>query len=228
LEKSTSSTRSGVPGKRAVLHAGRRLLVGAALALVPCVAADAQDGKGGAPRAAGQVVVQNRLEREVSLWVNGRTEGRCAAGEVCRLPGVPAGALRLKAATDAQGPVASESLVLDAGETFTWTLYPLLEWGEEKGTGTVVLVNRLRDPVTVLIGGNPAGTLRPEGTRAYPRVVAGEVEIRVQDPEGREVAARTVELRAGTLERWEIGAPARAAPAGRRAPAPDRRTPAAR
>ena len=197
----------------------RPAAAGALLAAVLAFAwapARAQDGKGGArPAASGVVVVDNRLQRDVTLWVNGRPEGRCASGERCEIRRVPAGPLQLKAAAaEAQGPVASESRTLEPGGTFTWTLYPLLEWGEEKGTGAVVLVNRLDRPVAVFFGERPAGTLDPGATRAYPRVVAGEVEIRVQEADGRDVTSRTLSLRAGTFERWEIGAPERRARGG--------------
>jgi hypothetical protein len=224
MEKITLSpaARPRAPGpaaRRRPIAPLRPAAVGALLAAVLVVAwapARAQDGKGGArPGAAGSVVVDNRLQRDVSLWVNGRHEGRCGSGETCEIPRVPAGPLQLKAtAAEAQGPVASESRTLEPGGTFTWTLYPLLEWGEEKGTGTVVLVNRLDRPVAVSFGERPAGTLEPGATRAYPRVVAGDVEIRVRDADDREVTSRTLSLRAGTFERWEIGAPERTSRGG--------------
>ena len=213
MEKLLVSPRCGRAAGRPRSTAPAASVCLVALALVcPSVAVRAQDAKGGAAgKGHGTVLVDNRLERDVTLWVNGLSEGRCAAAETCELRRIPAGALQLKASTGSQGPVASASLALDEGETFTWTLYPLLEWGEEKGTGTIVLVNRLDQPVTVLFGENPAGTLPPGATRAYPRVVAGKVDVRVRDGEGGDVADRTLEVQPGTLRRWEIGAPERRA-----------------
>ena len=100
--------------------------------------------------------------------------------------------------------MASEQRQLDAGETFTWTLYPVPVAGEEKGTGTIVLQNALEREVEVYLGETTVGSLAPGATRAMARIVAGEVTAVAR--EGEEVLAeRRLAVEPGQVTRWEIG-----------------------
>ncbi|MFN2432546.1 MAG: hypothetical protein ABR599_06980 [Gemmatimonadota bacterium] len=179
----------------------------AVLLLLAAAPAAAQEGKGGnAGDGPGAVVVVNRLERDVSVWINGERKGSVEPGDEVQFDGVPAGRVDVQAGVmGSGGPVASEERALAPGETFTWTLYPLLSFDEEKGTGTVVVKNGLEQPVDVFLGENPAGTLAPGASRAYARVVAGEVRAVARNPEGEMLGERKLEIAPGGLARWEIG-----------------------
>jgi hypothetical protein len=171
----------------------------------PAAAQTPRGGDGGG-RAPASVMVVNELEQGVTVWINGELKGRVEPSGRARFDGVPSGPVSLKAGAEGSaGPVAGEERTLEPGETFTWTVYPVLSWGEEKGTGTLVLENGLDGEVEVLLNGEPAGVLTPGATRAYPRVVAGEVEVVARVPGGETVQERAVPVVAGNIARWEIG-----------------------
>jgi hypothetical protein len=176
-----------------------------ALTAAPLLSQDAARGSEGG-EGPGSVVVVNTLERVVSVWINGDLEGHVEPGDEVRFPNVPSGRLRLQAGgVGSGGPVAMEQRTLAPGETFTWTLYPVVAMGEEKGAGTVVLLNALAEVVDVQLGGRPAGSLAPGARRAYPRVVVGEVKCEARSVAGETLAEHTLEVRSGRIARWTIG-----------------------
>jgi hypothetical protein len=180
------------------------LLLVAALAL-PAAGQEAK-GSGRDSRNPATVVVANRLNQGVSVWIDGEMKGRVEPSKEARFDRVAPGKVSLQAAAlGSAGPVAGEERDLAPGETFTWTLYPVLSWGEEKGTGTVVLENGLDHDVEVTLGGSPAGSLAPGATRAYPRVVAGNVDVSARDAAGGAAEQRTLTVLPGNIARWEIG-----------------------
>jgi hypothetical protein len=175
-------------------------------ALSSPAAAQSAKGSGGESKAPATVVVVNRLERAVTIWIGDEMKGRVESSGEARFSGIPAGQVSLKAgAVGSAGPVAGEERSLGSGETFTWTLYPVLTWGEEKQTGTLVVRNMLDREVEVSFGGSPAGRLGPGATRAYPRVVAGDVVVSAQDDDGNVVGERDLSIVPGSIARWDIG-----------------------
>ena len=181
------------------------------VALASPALAQSAKGSGGESKAPATVVVQNRLERAVTIWIGGEMKGRVEPSGEARFSGIPAGEINLQAgAAGSAGPVAGEARTLGPGETFTWTLYPVLSWEEKKGTGTLVVTNKLDHEVEVSFGGSPAGRLGPGATRAYPRVVAGDVTVSAADSEGNLVGTRDLSVAPGAIARWEIGADAEA------------------
>ncbi len=176
-----------------------------AAAAAPAVA-QTPKGSDGDSKAPATVVVVNRLERAVTVWIDGEMKGYVPPAGQAGFYGIRAGRVSLQAgATGSAGPVAGEDRSLAPGETFTWTLYPVLSWEEKKGTGTLVLTNTLAREVEVSFGGSPAGRLGPGAMRAYPRVVAGEVTVSVHDADGNVVAERNLSVVPGNIARWEIG-----------------------
>jgi hypothetical protein len=179
------------------------------LVLAVPVRAQTPKGSAGESRTPATVVVENRLDRGVAVWINGEMKGRVEPAGQARFPGVPAGMMSIQAGvTGSAGPVAGEERALEPGETFTWTLYPVLYWQEEKGTGTLVLENVLGREVDVFLNGDPAGRLGAGATRAYPRVVVGQVEVSARNAEGQVLEERTLAVTAGRISRWEIGSKA--------------------
>ena len=188
-----------------------------AAALASPLAAQSAKGSGGESKVPASVVVVNRLERAVTIWIGGEMKGRVEAGGSATFPGISPGEVSLQAgAAGSAGPVAGEECSLDPGETFTWTLYPVLTWEESKGTGTLVVTNKLDRSVDVSFGEHPAGRLEPGATRAYPRVVAGDMTVSAADTEGNVVGTRDLSVAPGTIARWDIGGDAEGA--GPRAP----------
>ncbi|MBA2565241.1 MAG: hypothetical protein H0V09_07430 [Gemmatimonadetes bacterium] len=173
--------------------------------------AGAQEGKGSdTPRGPGYVVVVNGLERGVTVWINGELKGHLGPGAEARFDRIPAGPVRLQAGgVGAGGPVASEERTLAPSETFTWRLYPVLAWEEEKGTGTLVVRNASADEVSVYFGDHEAGQLAPGASRAYPRLVVGEVDVSARNARGEIVDEREIAVGRGSVARWEIGRGAR-------------------
>jgi hypothetical protein len=191
---------------------GLRVAIVLLVALGSAAAAQSAKGSGGEPKAPATVVVVNRLERAVTIWIGGEMKGRVEPAGEARFSGIPAGPVSLQAgAAGSAGPVAGEERSLGSGETFTWTLYPVLSWEEKKGTGTLVVTNKLDHEVEVSFGGSPAGRLGPGATRAYPRVVAGDVKVSAADSDGNVVGTRDLSVMAGAIARWEIGTDAEAA-----------------
>ena len=167
------------------------------------------------PRAAwGQaatVEVENQLDREMMVWVNGEPRGVAPANGSVVFDDVPEGPVTLLASgVDRTGVEASERRVLASGETFTWTLYPIPVLGEEKGTGMLVVINELDKPVQIVVGGAMLGWVSPAGSRSFPRLVAGDVPVEALDAEQDLVEKADLTIEDGEIERWVIsGAPAR-------------------
>jgi hypothetical protein len=173
-------------------------------AIAPALGQEARGSEAG--EGPGKVVVLNSLERAVTIWINGQLKGKVAAGDDATFGRVPSGRLRLQAGgVGAGGPVAFEERVLAPGETFKWTLYPVLSMGEEKGTGTLVLVNSLSESVEIRVADRPAGSLAPRGSRAYPRIVSGQVQVEARNANGETLAQQTLDVKTGKISRWVIG-----------------------
>jgi hypothetical protein len=175
-------------------------------ALAGPAAAQTGKGSGADARFPATVVVLNQLEGPVTIWINGEMKGRVEPAGRMEFHRIPAGQISLQAgAAGSAGPVASEERAIASGETFTWTLFPVLSWGEEKGTGTLVLTNALERDVDVALNGNPAGRLGPGATRAYPRVVAGEVVVSARGADGDVLEEHRLSVTMGGIARWKIG-----------------------
>jgi hypothetical protein len=150
------------------------------------------------------IVVENQLDRSLLVWIDGDLEGVVPANGVARFEGRDTGRVSLLAG-DSRGIVASEKTTLSGGETFTWTLFPVAVFGEERGTGVVVVENDLDHAVEVRLGGNLFGRLAPGAVRVEPRIVAGNlVAVASSDTRGV-VAEKTLTIVPGEIVRWRIG-----------------------
>lgn len=178
-----------------------------ALLVILQVTASAQIAKGGeGGEGPASVVVVNQLDRGVTVWINGELKGEVEPFGEERFVNIPSGNVSLEAgAMGSAGPVAAEERSLSPGQTFTWTLYPLLSWEEERGVGTMVVSNALDREIELSIGGREAGSLAPGASRAFPRIVAGEVEVSARQSDGRVLEARSLIVTPGKIARWEVG-----------------------
>lgn len=175
------------------------------MALAGPAAAQTAKGSGAHARVPATVVVVNQLQRGVTVWINGEMKGRVQSAGRAEFHRIPAGQISLQAgAAGSAGPVASEERAIASGETFTWTLFPVLAWEEEKGTGTLVLTNALERDVDISLNGDPAGRLGPGATRAYPRVVVGDVLVSARGADGSVLEERQLSVVMGGIARWEI------------------------
>lgn len=167
------------------------------MAAAPALAQDAT--------SSASVIVVNQLERDFLVWINGEPRGLVEGGARRAFDGVEPGPLSLLASgVGTEGIVASEKRGLAAGQAFEWTLYPDVRLGEEKGTATLVLRNALDREVAIELGGNPAGTLAPGGSRTVMGLVAGDVTTVVSDLEGRELQRFPLSIIAGEIMSWTI------------------------
>ena len=149
------------------MRSGRFLIVLLALALP--VSARAQ---------SATIEVENHLDRDLLVWINGEPRGVAPANERVDFQPVPEGPVTLMASgVDGTGIEASERRVLAGGESFTWILSPIPVLGEEKGTGMLVVTNLRDEAVQVMAGGGILGWISASGTRSFPRLVAGTVPV---------------------------------------------------
>jgi len=151
------------------------------------------------------VEVVNDVERDMLIWVNGDPRIVVGGFERATIPDIPPGPVSLLASGQGiEGVVASERRVLASGETFTWMLYPVVVFGEEKGTGIVVITNDLDETVDVVLGGNVIARLAPGASRTTRRVVAGETMLAARNLEGDRLLEREVVVIPGEIVRWSL------------------------
>lgn len=163
---------------------------------------------GGLLGQAATVEVENRLDRDMLVWIDGDPRGVAPANGRVTFDGLRDGSVTLLATgLPDRGVEASERRVLAAGETFSWILYPIPVLGEEKGTGILVVTNELETPAQVMVGGAVLGWVSPSGTRSFPNLVAGSIPVEARDAEQRLLEKADVRLADGEVERWVIGGP---------------------
>lgn len=152
------------------------------------------------------IVMNNALDRSVLVWVDGVPTEVVGAAEEKAIGNAPEGVVTLMATDAATGAlIATEHTALSEGETFTWTLYQVQVAGEEMGTGTIVLANRLDTVIEFRLGGETRAVLAPGATRVFPRVVAGVVEAVAAGPDGTTMATEMLTIHDGEITRWVVG-----------------------
>lgn len=163
---------------------------------------------GGLRGQTATVEVDNQLDRELLVWINGEPRGIAPANGQVSFEGLPDGPVILLASgLDRDGIEASERRILASGETFTWTLYPIPVLGEERGTGILVVTNELEVPVQIMAGGGILGWVSPSGTRSFPNLVAGTAPVEARDAEQDLLEKTDVRIEDGGIARWVIGGP---------------------
>ena len=109
---------------------------------------------GGLRGQTATVEVENELDRDLLIWIDGEPRGVVPANDRVAFDGLPDGPVTLLASgLRREGIEASERRVLAPGESFTWVLYPIPVLGEEQGTGILVVTNELDVPAEITAGG---------------------------------------------------------------------------
>lgn len=159
-------------------------------------------------RAQATVEVENLLERDVQVWIDGDARGIVAAKARERFAGVEPGRTTLMAtAVGGAGVVASERRVLAPAQDFTWRIYPVVTYGEDREYGMLIVRNERDGPVTLLVGSVEAGTIAAGGIRGFPRLAVGNVPAVALDQDGREIEVEELSIEPDETTRWTIGGP---------------------